>query len=239
MFNLFKSKKQKQVDLIYEIMDAWHSGCIADVDNMELLKEPRVIVGTILFFIGSMDNLCQSVNFDDKKFMMLAIDILEKLGYSNEVSGPVFMNFYNPRKKQSAFALKANTEGGRGIGVFLEKRDSEAWLIFSDLVDVWAKNPDMTGEDLYLFDWELKNDINNNERENTDSLDYEDGEVDDLYEDAKRIALESSNITTAFLQREFKIGYARALRLLNILKKDGLVNTDDSENTREKWISNE
>ena len=156
MLNFLKSKERKQTDLIYEIMSAWHASCIASVNNKKSLKEPRVIVGTILFFIGSMDNLCKSADFDDSKFMTSTINILAALGYPKEVPGPIFMNFYNPENKQSTFALNANTEGGRGIGIFLNKKDPSACFTFSNLVKKWSEDPEMTGEDLYLFNMGLK-----------------------------------------------------------------------------------
>ena len=184
MLNFLKSKEQKQTDLIYEIMNAWHAGCVASVDSKELLKEPRVIAGTILFFIGSIDNLCQSANLDDKKFGELALGILENIGYPGEIPGLIFLNFYNPTKKQSAFALSANTEGGRCVGQFIANRNPMICSIFSTLVSEWAKNPEMTGEDLYLFSMESKEGDTNEEKERANVFDED---FEDITEEQKKL----------------------------------------------------
>lgn len=154
MFDFLKSKEQKKKELIYEMISLWHAGCIASIDDKELLKEPRVIAGTVLFFIGSLDNLCQSADFDDKKFGEIALDVLENIGYPGEFPALIFLNFNNPKKKQSAFALKASIEGGRSVGRFIADRNLMACSIFSTLVAEWARNPEMTKEDLYLFNLE-------------------------------------------------------------------------------------
>ena len=154
MLNFLKSKEQKKTDLIYEIMTIWHTNCISSVGDSESLKAPRVIVGAILFFVGSMDNLCRSADFDDNKFMKCTIDMLEALEYPKEFLLPIFMNFYNPEKMQSIFASSANIEGGRSVEIFLNNKDLAVCSVFSKLVEEWAANPEMTGEDLYLFNME-------------------------------------------------------------------------------------
>lgn len=168
MFDFLKSKEQKSEGLIYEIIGAWHAGCIASVDDKELLREPRVIAGTILFFIGSIDNLCQSADFDDKKFGEVALSVLEKIGYLGEFPALIFLNFYNPKKEQSEFALKANTGGGKGVREFITDRNPMACFIFSVLVSEWAENPEMTPEDLYLFGLETEEQMNDSMEEDLD-----------------------------------------------------------------------
>jgi len=46
---------------------------------------------------------------------------------------------------------------------------------------------------------------------------------DYLFEDVKKIVLNQEKVSTAFLQRKFHIGYARAARLMDMLEEQGIV----------------
>jgi len=53
--------------------------------------------------------------------------------------------------------------------------------------------------------------------------DEEDLSDDALYKEAVALLAETKRISTAYLQRKLKIGYARAARLLDLLEERGLV----------------
>ncbi|MGB9743391.1 MAG: DNA translocase FtsK [Minisyncoccales bacterium] len=59
------------------------------------------------------------------------------------------------------------------------------------------------------------------------------GEEDPLYEEAKRIIIETQKASASFLQRKLRIGYARAARLLDMLEKEGIVGPADGAKPRE------
>ncbi len=60
-----------------------------------------------------------------------------------------------------------------------------------------------------------------------------DGEADDeLYEEAKRVVLESGKASTSYLQRKLKLGYARAARLIDILEERGVVSPGEGAKAR-------
>lgn len=55
------------------------------------------------------------------------------------------------------------------------------------------------------------------------------GEVpdsDELYEEAKRLAIENGKVSTSYLQRKLKIGYARSAHLVDMLADQGVVEKD-------------
>jgi len=56
---------------------------------------------------------------------------------------------------------------------------------------------------------------------------------DSLYEDAKRIILETKKASASFLQRRLKIGYARAARLIDMLEERKIVGPADGAKPRE------
>ena len=61
---------------------------------------------------------------------------------------------------------------------------------------------------------------------------------DILYEDAKRVVIESGNATASFLQRYFKIGYNQATRLIDQLELNGVIGPKDGVKKREILIKN-
>ncbi len=67
----------------------------------------------------------------------------------------------------------------------------------------------------------------------------EEGEEDPLYEDAKRVVIESRRASASLLQRRLKVGYARAARLLDILQERGVVGPGEGAKPREVYVSRE
>lgn len=64
-------------------------------------------------------------------------------------------------------------------------------------------------------------------------LDDSDGDNDDeLYDEARTIAIEAGKISTSFLQRKLRIGYGRAARIVDILEERGVVGPADGSKPR-------
>lgn len=62
---------------------------------------------------------------------------------------------------------------------------------------------------------------------------FDDDADDDLYEDARRIVIESRKASTSFLQRKLGIGYARAARMIDILEERGVVGPGNGAKPRD------
>ena len=56
---------------------------------------------------------------------------------------------------------------------------------------------------------------------------------DTVYEEAKKIVLESHRASTPLLQRKLRVGYARAARLLDMLEEEGIVGPANGAEPRE------
>lgn len=61
----------------------------------------------------------------------------------------------------------------------------------------------------------------------------DDSHVDSLYEDAKKLVIETGKASASLLQRRFRIGYSRAARLLDILEENGVVSPSNGAKPRE------
>ena len=59
---------------------------------------------------------------------------------------------------------------------------------------------------------------------------------DSLYEEAKKIVMESKKASASLLQRRLKVGYARAARLIDMLEEKGIVGPADGAKPREILI---
>jgi DNA segregation ATPase FtsK/SpoIIIE, S-DNA-T family len=72
---------------------------------------------------------------------------------------------------------------------------------------------------------------NENQSDMGDLTDYK--YEDDLYEDAKKIVIESKKASASLLQRRLRIGYARAARMLDMLEGGGIIGPSRGSKPRE------
>ncbi|MDO8530045.1 MAG: DNA translocase FtsK, partial [bacterium] len=61
------------------------------------------------------------------------------------------------------------------------------------------------------------------------------GDDDPLFDDVKRIVLETQKASASFLQRRLRIGYSRAARLIDMLEDKGFVGPADGAKPREVY----
>ncbi len=67
-------------------------------------------------------------------------------------------------------------------------------------------------------------------------LDADDNGGDDLFFDAIRVVQASGKASASLLQRQLKVGYARAARLLDIMEEKGIVGPADGAKPRKVFI---
>jgi DNA segregation ATPase FtsK/SpoIIIE, S-DNA-T family len=71
-----------------------------------------------------------------------------------------------------------------------------------------------------------------------EALEGGDNDTDEpLYEEAKRVVVESKKASASLLQRRLKVGYARAARLLDILEEKGVVGPAEGSRPREVFAT--
>lgn len=63
--------------------------------------------------------------------------------------------------------------------------------------------------------------------------DEEDGDDDEMYEEARSAVIEAGKASTSYLQRKLKLGYARAARLMDTLEERGVIGPGDGAKPRE------
>lgn len=69
------------------------------------------------------------------------------------------------------------------------------------------------------------------------SSDDSDGDMDELMMDAVELALENGKVSTSMLQRRFRVGYARAGRLMDEMELRGIISAPDGSRPRSVLIS--
>lgn len=62
------------------------------------------------------------------------------------------------------------------------------------------------------------------------------GDEDPLYEEARKLVIETRKASASFLQRRLRVGYARAARLIDILEERGVVGPGEGAKPREVLI---
>ncbi len=70
-------------------------------------------------------------------------------------------------------------------------------------------------------------------------LEFLAGEDDPLYEEAKKLVVETKKASASLLQRRLRVGYARAARLIDILESRGVVGPGEGAKPREVYIKTE
>lgn len=68
---------------------------------------------------------------------------------------------------------------------------------------------------------------------------FDEDEEDELYEPAYAAVMEAGRASTSFLQRRFRLGYARAARIIDLLEKRGVIGPGDGAKPREILIKRE
>jgi S-DNA-T family DNA segregation ATPase FtsK/SpoIIIE len=68
-------------------------------------------------------------------------------------------------------------------------------------------------------------------------LDGDDGEIDDMLDEARELILNERKASASYLQRRLRIGYARAARILDLLEQQGVVGPADGAKPREILIN--
>ena len=63
--------------MLHETLSLWYSICMSNLKTRDLY-EPRPKIGTICFFIGSIDSFCQHMNIEVSKFTKTLLDFFKE-----------------------------------------------------------------------------------------------------------------------------------------------------------------
>lgn len=124
--------------------------------------------------------------------------------------------------------LPADASKPRRIqGVYVS--DTEVKRVVSYLADMSEENDDLSAaEDIFAKTSESQS--NALDQDNADTA---------VYEEARRLVIESGKASTSLLQRRLRLGYARAARLIDMLEERGIVGPADGAKPRDVLISME
>ena len=108
----------------------------------------------------------------------------------------------------------------------------------SALVEFWRQQAPAQYDDKFLQPPKDEN----GRSEGGSLAEGEEGEQDELYEDAVRLVIEFGKASTSLLQRRLRIGYGRAAHLIDLMEQDGIVGSPDGPKPREllkkpDWIT--
>ncbi len=95
----------------------------------------------------------------------------------------------------------------------------------SDRLDLFAERQNAQFTEMMF----LLNDISANVLEKRNESQMSD---DELYEEAEIAVIQAKKASASFLQRKFKIGYARAANLMDLLEKNGVIGTAEGSYPR-------
>ncbi len=98
----------------------------------------------------------------------------------------------------------------------------------SKVVDWWKAQSEPHYNEEFLKPFREK------DREDPEEMDEEEAaELDEVYEEAVRLVVESGKASTSLLQRRLRVGYGRAARLIDLMERDGIVGAPDGSKPRE------
>ena len=167
-----------------------------------------------------------------------SVDVITGLIKANM---PSRMSFRVASKVDSRTILDSNGAEallGRGDMLFMPPGTARLLRLHGPLITEkeigkvvdWWKNqsaPQYNEEFLKPFrDRERNGDTTEDEEEDTEGL-------DEVYDEAVRIVVESGKASTSLLQRRLRLGYGRAARLIDMMEKDGIVSPPDGSRPRE------
>ena len=85
----------------------------------------------------------------------------------------------------------------------------------------------------YVFDFENEISLDEDNFDNSLSLNFENGDVDELYTKAVDIVISQQKVSTSFIQRYLQIGYNRAARIVEKMEEDGIVSEASNAGKRQ------
>ncbi len=212
--------------------------CMKEIERRktEKKKKPYIVI-----VIDEFSDLMLCDNRTNSKLEKIARD-------GNEVGMFMLLSASVPRSEVFTPDIK-NAIPKRLVGALATNSDSKEILDEGSAIDllghgdmiyknvqsgerIRVQTPYISTEDQMLI---ISNIPKVNEYKEIELEEFEE-EKDPLYEDAKKVVIESGNATTSFLQRHFKIGYNYSVRLIDQLEREGVVSLQNGAKPRKVLI---
>lgn len=105
----------------------------------------------------------------------------------------------------------------------------------------WLKKAEVPSKEISEEKEKIDKEISNSVSPIEEALEKEESfyDEDSLYEEARKIVIESKKASASLLQRRLRLGYARAARLIDTLEERGIVGPSDGAKPREVYIIEE
>ena len=84
-----------------------------------------------------------------------------------------------------------------------------------------------------VFDFKNEISFDENNLEDSLSLNFDTGDVDELYAKAVDVVINQQKVSTSFIQRYLQIGYNRAARIVEKMEDDGIVSEASNAGKRQ------
>jgi S-DNA-T family DNA segregation ATPase FtsK/SpoIIIE len=124
---------------------------------------------------------------------------------------------------------------------FSKPKRIQGAYISEDEIKKVAQFIDENNEDGGLFDYMPESAKGEGAAENpSDFLENwsgDEGEEDEMYQEAVRVVTEAQKASASLLQRRLKVGYARAARLLDLMEEKGIIGPGDGAKPREVFLN--
>jgi len=141
-------------------------------------------------------------------------------------------------KGDMLFISTNSTKPKRIQGAYLSEKESKDVIGFikeeyQKLIN--EKNDELVSEPSGFLEKDLESELEKKQHNGGILFDEE----DPLFEEAKRIVIESNKASSSLLQRRLRVGYSRAARLIDMLEENGIVGPADGSKPREILVDTE
>lgn len=139
-------------------MFIWVKACLLSIHaDSELALSPRAKLAVDIFFLGSIDYLCQCHRLDDKWFGVTVDEIFCTINSFSELSGvTLFINYNNFLNFD--FSRKVLDDGGSLCQKWFSRENPDAPMALWSFVKEWNETPEppngLEKKDLLRYFWD-------------------------------------------------------------------------------------
>ena len=146
-------KKRKKTKTFLKVITLWYNLSMDNVSHEDLF-EPRPKLGTVCYFLGAIDSLCQRWDIDDASFAELSVKFfMDKEQYFfNDIANHILMNYFG-KNQRVEFATLSMIKGGNAFRDWIDSSvpSSTATETLSELITEWKRKPNLGVDEVPLL----------------------------------------------------------------------------------------